>query len=274
MISFHTGFLTDHDLRSAVGMVLDAGYDAVELNAETLPWAEPHVTPDTSEEDRRFLASTGRVSSIVAHRAGLAHPDPGVRRTAIDWTVGCLRLAADVGAPYVHVIPGDESAGSNLGVAGGPGDIDAFRASLEEVVGAAEPLGVRLSLEAIVNQLVSTQQQSRELLDEIPGLGVSFDPSHLQVTTGDVTGAVDLLADRIDIVALKDARGVPSDFEFGPLGSGEIDFAAMVAALRRHGYDGYYVVEHEAHVFGDTRGAEQVLAESLEFARTLLRPSA
>ena len=44
---FHSVGLPDRSLDEAIRMVADAGYDAIELNAETLPWALPHITPDS-----------------------------------------------------------------------------------------------------------------------------------------------------------------------------------------------------------------------------------
>jgi len=268
--SFHTAFLSEFPVLEAVSRVLGEGYDEVELNAETLPTARPHVGPDTAQDLRRQLARTGPYSSIAAHRAGLASPDEALRQEAVAWTVGCARLAADIGCPLIHVIPGDEAEGSLLGVAGGPGDLPSFTKALAEVVDACGPLGVGLSLEPIVNQLVSTTDEVADLLVAVPGLGVSFDASHLQVTTHDVTGAAHRLGGRVRNAALKDAVGTPDDFAFVALGEGEIDFAAMVQALEQEGFDGALSVEHEAHLFGDTRPPLQVLAESRQFVDRLL----
>ena len=56
----------------------------------------------------------------------------------------------------------------------------------------------------------------------------------------------------------------------GPLGSGDIDFPAMIHALAEAGFDGYLVVEHEAHVFVDKRGPAAVLADGHAFAEKLI----
>ena len=269
--SYHTAYLSEYPVLEAVARVLDAGYDEVELNAETLPTAQPHVGPDTASEVRRALAATGPYSSIAAHRAGLASPDDALRRAAVQWTIGCGQLAADVGCDLIHVIPGDEAEGSLLGVAGGPGDLPSFVQSLDEVVTACEPLGVRVSLEPIVNQLVSDTDGAENVLRQVPGLGISFDPSHLQVTTHDVTGAAKRLGARVYNAALKDGVGSSNDFTFPGLGEGDIDFVAMLRALRDEGFDGAVSVEHEAHLFGDTRPPLQVLEESFAFVDDLLR---
>ncbi|WP_181780031.1 hypothetical protein [Pseudonocardia pini] len=91
-ISFHTGLLDDLGVDEAVRTILDAGYDEVELNAETLPWSRRHVSPSTSAEQRRRLAATGAVCSVCAHYEGLSSRDPQLRRMAVEvaisrWTV-------------------------------------------------------------------------------------------------------------------------------------------------------------------------------------------
>lgn len=270
-ISFHTATLHELSVVDAVRTLLDAGYDAVELNAEALPWAAPHVGPDTPADVREELRATGAVSSIAAHREGLASPDQERRAEAVAWTAACLQLATDVGAAVLHVIPGDQpDVGTGLGVVGDPGDLDGFIDSLRQVVAAADGTGVRVALEPIVNQLVSTTDEALHVLAEVPGLWISFDPSHLQVTTHDVDDAARRLGPHVAIAAIKDATGVPEDFRFLAQGEGDVDFASMLAILREHGFDGALVVEHEAHLFGDDRAPDEVVRDSLVRARELI----
>lgn len=268
--SFHTGFLGELSAVDATRRVLDAGYDAVELNAETLPWAPPHVEPGTPAEVRRQLAAIGPYAAIAAHRPGLSSPDEDTRGKAIKWTIGCAQLASDIGAPNIHVIPGDGPADESLGFIGGRGELDSFRRSLVHIVEACEPLGVSVSLEPIANQLIATTDRAEQLLAEIPGLGISFDPSHLYVTTHDVADAARRLGSRVTTAALKDGRGDPDEFAFPFLGEGEIDFVEMLVTLREQGFEGAASVEHEAHVFGDTRTPDVVLAESKTFLDRVL----
>jgi sugar phosphate isomerase/epimerase len=261
--SFHTAFLTDLPVLDAMAAVLDAGYDAVELNAESLPWAVPHISPETGEDTLRAIRRVGPVSAISAHRAGLAATDDALRTEAVEWTLTLARAAHDLECGVLHVIPGDEAEGSMLGMAGGPGDLDQFRASLRHLVEAAAPLGITVALEPIVNQLVSTTDQMLSIARAVPGLHVSFDPSHLQVTTHDVTDAAHRLGPIVSNAAIKDAVGTRQDFKFLAPGHGEVDFVAMLAALADAGFDGYVSVEHEAHVFGDERKMPAVLTDSL-----------
>lgn len=268
--SFHTGLLTGLPVLEAVQRIRDAGFDGAELNAETLPWAEPHLTPLTPRSVIDRLAATEAITSIVAHREGLANPDPEVRAEAVAWTLDLAKISVDLGAPLIHVIPGDEPGDSLLGVAGARGEISAFVDSLRRIVEGAAPLGVAVGLEPIVRQLVATTDAALEVLQQVPGLGISFDPSHLEVTTHDVDDAAERLGDRALLFALKDAQGTPENFTFPPLGAGNVDFVSALRILRSYGFDGPVVVEHEAHVFGDERGIDEVLAQSYEFTSRVL----
>uniref|UniRef100_UPI0015F1225F sugar phosphate isomerase/epimerase family protein n=1 Tax=Pseudonocardia pini TaxID=2758030 RepID=UPI0015F1225F len=108
------------------------------------------------------------------------------------------------------------------------------------------------------------------VLDAVPGLGLSLDASHLVVTTHDLADAVARLGARVTNVAVKDGSGTPEDFVFGVLGTGDVDFAALLAGLAEQGFTGPVTVEHESHQFGDTRPAAQVLTESLAYVRSVL----
>lgn len=268
--SFHTGFLTGVPVLDAIKQVRDAGFDGVELNSESLPWAEPHLTPETPRSVIDQIAATGAVTSIAAHREGLANPDPERRAAAVAWTIDLARISVDLGAPLIHVIPGDEPSDSLLGQGGARGDVAAFVDSLRQIVAKANDLGVAVGLEPIVRQLIATTDSALDVLNAVPGLGVSFDPSHLKVTTHDVTDAARRLGDRTIIVALKDGEGDPDRFTFPPLGTGNIDFVEMLSTLREYGFDGTVVVEHEAHVFGDKRGLAEVLSTSHDFVTDVI----
>lgn len=257
--SFHSAFLADYPVDEAVRMIRDHGYDQAELNAETLDWAVPHISPTTSRELRSTLAGLGPYSALSAHRMDLASGDPEVRDGGVAWTIAMLDLAVDLGIDVVHVIPGD-----------GP-DLAALYGSLSRIVEAGLERGIRVGLEAVVLQTIRDTRGVIDAVAAVPGLRVNFDPSHLQVHDGDVLPAARALGAFVDHVAIKDASGTPpSSWSFDPLGAGGVDFTGMIAALRSLGYDGTLSVEHESHLFGDDRGHSEVLRSSLEFVRDLI----
>jgi xylose isomerase-like TIM barrel protein len=124
-----------------------------------------------------------------------------------------------------------------------------------------EAAGIPVGLEPIVNQLIDTTDGAQAVLDAVPGLGISFDPSHLEVTTHDVTDAASRLGSGTIIAALKDATGNQDDFSFPALGTGDIDFVDMLRTLKSGGFHGDVVAEgaHRGHHpgCGDVTGADQ-----------------
>ena len=152
-----------------------------------------------------------------------------------------LEFTTDIECDLMHVIPG------------GSGEPAALHRSLAEILERAEQLHVTLALEPIVNHTVSDTDGAIAALAAVPGLKINFDPSHLQLTDGDVPAAACRLAGHIAGVAFKDSRGTPDDFAFVPLGDGDVDFAGMMRELEAAGYQGAVGVEHESQLFGDRR---------------------
>lgn len=263
---FHSVGLPAHPILTAIDRVADAGYRAIELNAETLPWAPAHVTPETSAEERRAIvaacASRGLAIPAVGAHIGMVAADPAARRAAIDFVNGCTDLAADVGAPVVHILSGPL-----------PDEVDAsaawgwFADAVTETTAHAAGRGRVLAIEAIAGHLFHGVDDYHRLIADLPGVPfrVNFDPSHLEVQGEDPRRVVDELADRIVHVHMKDGKGRYPDFAFPPLGAGTIDFAGLVEGLRRSGYDGALSVEYEAQVYGYRESEAEILAHGLAF---------
>ncbi len=107
------------------------------------------------------------------------------------------------------------------------------------------------------------------LQDTDGGVGVNLDPANFVMVTGqDPVEAVELLAPYIKHTHVKDgvmlrktdpkiiydhfatggieALNVADYFKEVPVGEGDVDFPAYLAALKKHGYDGYLTIEREA----------------------------
>jgi sugar phosphate isomerase/epimerase len=257
--SFHSGFLVGYSAADAVRKIRDFGYDMAELNAEILPWTPPHVGPDTSAATRKELARLGPFSALSAHHGDYGDADEDRNAVAIAHTRGLLDLASELGITVVHVIAGERA------------EREALTRALQANVRDAERHSIKLAIEPIVNRIVGTKASLLDILDRVPGLGVNFDPSHLQVMDHDVVSAADAVGGKVAHVHLKDATGSRDKFAFVPLGTGEIDLDGMLKTLVRRGYDGAMSIEHESHYFaGDQRALDQVLRECKEFMDRLI----
>lgn len=247
------------------------GYDAIELNAEELPWAAPHVTPQTDVAARRLIlrAAAERrlgISAVCAH-VSLVSADPDERSAAVDLVRGCIDLAHDLGTEVVHGLTGPVPAGVDPAQAW-EWAVPAVRACAKY----AHRKDIKFAMEAIVNHVVFRVADMQRLLEEVGGvpLYVNFDPSHYQVGGDDIAAAVRTFGQRIVHVHMKDAQGVPENFTFPALGMGQVDFAGMMAALREVDYNGYLSVEYEADRFGDPTPKEQAAQEARRFVTQLI----
>ena len=267
-VGFHSSFLRRHPLDTAIDKVAAAGYDAIELNAEGL---HVHVSPGLSGEERKRLklraADAGLAISAVAAHANMVEPDTERRRDNLAYVLGCIDLAADVGAPVAHLLSGNLSPGV-------PSD-DAWAWLVQGVARCIErgqATGVRVGFEPVVNQFVCNVAGLWELMRTLEPLTlyVNFDPSHYQVHGDDPVAAVRTFGARTVHVHVKDAMGTPGNFQFPPLGQGDVDFQGVIAALNETKYQGFLSVEHEADAFGYVETEEAVLRDSLRFVRRLL----
>jgi sugar phosphate isomerase/epimerase len=267
---FHSVGLPDLPILEAVERIANAGYAAIELNAETLPWAPAHVTPETSAEARRSIAEACKQRGInipaVGAHIGMVSSEVGARRDAIAYVNGCIDLAVDVGAPVVHILSGPQATEGTRA--------DGWRwfaEAVEQTNDHAIRRGVNLGIEAIAGHLFHSVDDYHRLVADLPGVSfkINFDPSHLEVLGEQPRRIVDELADRIVHVHIKDGKGRYPDFSFPPLGQGTIDFTVLVEGLKRANYAGAVSVEYEAQVFGYRESSQQILDHSLAFLRRL-----
>ncbi|WP_119269237.1 sugar phosphate isomerase/epimerase family protein [Taklimakanibacter deserti] len=268
---FHSVGLPSRPLHDAVSLIADAGYEAIELNAETLPWAPAHITPAAGLAERKAVAEACRARGLaipaVGAHIGMVSEDPVERVTAINFVKGCIDIARDVGSPFVHILSGPLAANIDRDQAWGW-----FTYAVELTTIHAGERGIGLGIEAIAGHLFHEVDDYHRIRRDLPGVPfkVNFDPSHLEVQKEDPRRVVDELGDLIAHVHLKDGKGLFPQFEFPPLGEGTIDFRSLIDGLRRHGFDGALSIEYEAQVYGYSESEEQILSHGRSFFDRLI----
>lgn len=268
---FHSVGLPARTLPEAIRMVADAGYAAIEINAETLPWAPAHITPDASAEERRAVVDACRAHGLaipaVGAHIGMVGADAGDREAAVAFVNGCTDIARDVNAAIIHILSGPLADGVERETAWGW-----FRDAVARTTDYASSRGVVLGIEAIAGHVFHKVDDYHRLRRDLPGVPfrVNFDPSHLAVQHEDPLRVVKELGDQIVHVHLKDGKGLYPNFEFPPLGKGVIDFPALVRGLRSAGYTGALSVEYEAQVYGYRQSEDEILSDGKAFIDALL----
>jgi len=266
LAGFHSVGLSKHPIAVAIEKVAAAGYKAIELNAETLPWAEAHVTPQTPATERAAIVARAKagglsISAVSAH-VPMVEADPASRHAAVAFVNGCIELARDVDAPIVHILSGQVPSNTS--------ETEAWNWFAETVAATterAEASGIVLGIEAIAGHLFRSIDDYRRLACDLSGVPfkINFDPSHLVVQGEDPVRVVEEHGARIVHVHMKDGDGHFPNFTFPPLGAGKVDFDSLLSRLAQIGYKGTLSVEYEAQVYGYHESEEQILNHGRSF---------
>ena len=133
----------------------------------------------------------------------------------------------------------------------GPGDREAALGGLREVVAEAEQIGLRIALEPFQSEglenwsIASTLGDTAAIVEEIgsPALGIQFDVWHLW-STPDLFDEIERHAPLIAGVHVNDWREPTRGWADRVLpGDGVAPVAAILGALDRAGWDGFYDIE-------------------------------
>jgi sugar phosphate isomerase/epimerase len=224
------------------------GFEAIEVFA-TRSHFDYH-DPAAIEQLAGWLAETGLtlhgIHAPITDRLGTgdewgesisnAVTDNARRHAAVRETDAALNIARRIPASVLVVHLGTPTAkgGENSRAA-------AFR-SVEEICRLAEPIGIRVALEVIPNEL-SDPQSLVTLLDrdlESPSTGICLDFGHAFLM-GDVGDAVETVAEHLITTHVHDNRRTNDD-HLVPF-EGKIDWDAALMSMQKVGYDGTYLME-------------------------------
>src|SRR5256886_2994295 len=175
----------------------------------------------------------GRWSGLFS----LASADAAARERAIGETEQALFVARRIAVPVLvaHIgLPRTQARDAGAG----PQDTRASaRRSLEELQRAADPLGVRVAVEVIPNELSRAGSLVHFVEEDLDGLGVGIclDFGHAHID-GDVVEAVETVSEHVIATHLHD-NNARSDDDLMPK-DGTIDLAGALTPGQKIGYDG------------------------------------
>jgi sugar phosphate isomerase/epimerase len=279
-LAFSTNAYLRFPFEEAAERIAALGYEGLEILADV-----PHAWPAGLLEGpkRAILAAMERhqlafsnmnafmMNAVADPRQPYWHPsfiepDPNYRRIRIDHTRRALSLCAELGAPHVTTEPGGPIA---------PGQtrqqaVDLFVEVLKPLAEHADKEGVLLLIEPEPGLLVETTDQYLEVAERVdaPSIGLNFDVGHAFCVREDLPKAIAKMAPHTHHYHLEDIAATRVHHHLVP-GMGVIDFAEVVSAIRRTGYDGWLTVE--LYPFGDdpdaaAKGAMDVLRPLLATA--------
>jgi sugar phosphate isomerase/epimerase len=219
---------TDDALRAVSAL----GFKWVDLAC--LNWA-PHVSVPKLMED--FEKEAGRVEAVLKANglrvANLTFDGPDVR--PFDQYerefAAVVKVAARLKARLINIMAPSAKA-----------DRDEMVRRLRKLQAAASQAGVLLTVETHCDQLTERPADALWLCRQVPGLGLTLDPSHY--FAGPNQGAsFDALYPFVQGTGFR-AGGMSWKEIQLPWGQGPIDFTAVVRKLESAGYRGFYVAEY------------------------------
>ena len=245
----------------------------------------------------REMAEVGLTATELGP-AGFLPPDPGPLLTHYGLTaLGGFVPVVLHGPLSEHVFDGF-AAGDVLVLAAATG-VDGYdeRPSLDDagwrrlltnldsLNAEASARGIRAVLHPHVGTMVETGPEVERVLAG-SGIALCLDTGHLLIGGTDPVELARQAGDRIAHVHAKDVdNGIAAQVRSGdrtytdavaagmyrPIGDGDVDFAAVAAALRRHDYDGWWVLEQDTILSSEPVGEGPVadVRRSAEHLRSL-----
>jgi sugar phosphate isomerase/epimerase len=251
--SYHT---YSHD--EALEGIAAAGFKHVELSA--VPGWTEHVDLDADKgELRRKLDGYGLEPVSLSGHSDLTTPD------GLEHGIKAVRWAGEYGIAIVNTaVGGHQSADENEA---------AFLGNINALADEAERAGITVGLE-IHGDIMASGAVTLPLLEKIgrDNVKINYDTANVVYYSGDsAVEDIPKVADQIVHVHLKETTGGKGNWDFGAIGGGVVDFAAVLRLLRDAGYTGPYSVELEfsGEPWPPLQEVNEAMRQSYEHLRSL-----
>jgi inosose dehydratase len=255
------------------------GLAATELGPDGFLPAEPDATAEVLS--RHHLAAVGGFTPAVLHVSG-HDPLPAIERlldTYVAADAHTLVLSADSGLAGYDTRPTLDDDGWR-----------SLLANLDRIAALAADRDVRAVLHPHVGTMVENTEEVQRVLGG-SSIALCLDTGHLYIGGTDPAELTRQVPDRIAHTHLKDVDGtIAARVRDGritytdgvragmyrPLGTGDVDIAAIVEYLEGNGYTGWYTLEQDTILTGEPAGEGPVadVRTSAEHLRDLLRKAA
>jgi len=174
---------------------------------------------------------------------------------------------------------GVEIVNTGIGVTSDEKEVDRFYREFDALLGYAEKRKIKIGLESHAG-LTETAVATLALCNKLgrSNVGLNYDAANVRFYTGtdpvaDLESCEKQLRDRIVHVHIKDHRGGKGNWDFPPLGEGEVNFKKLAAIFKRVGYKGPFSLEIQFHGPGTTDPTPEMIddgiAQSYQFMHNL-----
>lgn len=246
-------------LEEMADFAVELGFGALELSAHNLAGR-------SAAEFRAICSDRGLRVSCINGGANLVAEDEATFAAGLNQAREYLTLAQELDCPTIMIVPTPAASLDDK-----PRARARMAEGLRALVAEAQPLGVTVTVEDFPEVLTPccSIADVRALLELVPGLMVTYDNGNWIIGGDDPVEAVHACAGRIANAHIKDWELSPTPsrkqlpdgrwVRGGLHGQGIIDHAAVFAALRETGYDGWLAFEYEGpldHVEATRRGIQ------------------
>jgi sugar phosphate isomerase/epimerase len=230
------------------------GFEAIELFATRTHF--DYHSPTTAADLQQWLADAGLelhgihapiFESFIGGRGStpltLASIDADHRARAVGEAERALHIARRIPTQVLVAHLGVPRSQSPSPI---DNNRDAARRSVEELLQHASPLGVRIAVEVIPNELSRAGSLVHFVEEDLesPNVGVCLDFGHAHMH-GDVLDAIETVSGHLITTHVHDNRG-RSDDHLVPF-DGTIDWPAAMTALQKVGYEKTLLLEIAPH---------------------------
>ncbi|MGD8237905.1 MAG: sugar phosphate isomerase/epimerase family protein [Armatimonadota bacterium] len=226
-----------------------------ETGAEGVDLSLGHLGDASNADVKQMVADAGLVTSCYIGGASLATTDPAERQQALDACRQIIDNAAEVGAPVALLTVGTMQEGQER-----PEARRIMAEGLAELLPHGKAAGVTLTIEDF-GSARSAYQTGAEVLEccELagPDMMITYDSGNMIMGDEDPVAGLNVMAPRTVHAHAKDWELLPADAEprirsragkryVGTIvGTGVIDYPAVIGALRNMNYEGFLSFEYE-----------------------------
>ncbi len=223
---------------------------------------EPMGGMDRDEVLAAFKETGLKAASVCDHIhwvKPLSAPDEGTRKLGLDGLLLSLQDAHAYGAGSVLLVPGIARDGVSYD--------QCWERSIVEIkkaIPVAKELGVRISIENVGNNFITTPEQAMAYLDAINSewVGWHFDIGNVGRNYGPAERWIQVLGKRIVRIHVKDFSATPpasgARGDRPKLLDGGTNWPAVMAALDRAGYQGWGISEQPGNQAADVETARDL----------------
>ncbi|GMV82868.1 MAG: hypothetical protein AMXMBFR7_40520 [Planctomycetota bacterium] len=243
-LSFSTTLCPEWTAAAIIDGMQSYGFEGVEfcLGKSHLHGVELDSPADLLADVRKQFDEAGTAISCLATHNVISHPEHDTRVKIVEGLKQCLRVADQLGAPFVRVFGGEVPAGFEV-----TGVVDYIAESLGEVAEFAESQKVRSMILVETQGLLSHSKFITEVLDQVysPKIGVLWNTLNPVRMLEKVEQTYDRIGSNVRFVHLADGQFNEDRTKISLCdpGEGMVPMERVVDLLRAGLYRGYLSIE-------------------------------